>query len=69
MTYMDILDLRTLIDIGMYVLGMGITIAVIKTDIRWMRKWSDDHEKRDEDRFKATSDDIRELRQSLMGER
>lgn len=59
---MDILDVRTLLDIGMYVLGMGITIAVVKTDVRWIKQWCKEHKDEDERRFDKVDRDIRELR-------
>lgn len=59
---MDILDIRTLVDLGVYILGMGITIAVVKTDVRWIKQWCREHKEEDEKRFDKVDRDIRDLR-------
>ena len=59
---MNILDFRTLLDLGAYVLGMGITIAVVKTDVRWIKRWTEEHDRSDDERFREVREDIRELR-------
>lgn len=36
--------------------GFVATIATIKTDIRWIKRWTHEHEKRDESRFARLED-------------
>lgn len=59
---MDIFDLRTLINLGAYVLGMGVTIAVVRNDIKWIKRWTEEHDRSDDERFREVRQDIRELR-------
>jgi len=63
---MDALTFRDLLDIGVYIVGMALTIAVLKRDSVWIRRWQLKHEKDDERRFKSVEEDIRELRRDVM---
>lgn len=62
----DLFNAHDLLHIGFYALGMIVSIAVVKTDIRWIRKWCDDHQQKDDANFKDARDDIRELRKQVM---
>jgi predicted NBD/HSP70 family sugar kinase len=61
----DFLDLHDLLHAGVTLGGVAIAIAVIKTDIRWIKKWSEDHQKSDDASFETARDDIRELRTAM----
>lgn len=56
----DIHDLFHLISIVLAATG---TIVALKVDIRWVKKWCDEHKEDDNRRFEEVKQDIREVRQ------
>lgn len=56
------MEMETWIQLGAYVLSLGIAVAVIKNDIRWMREWCKDHQAQDSASFNDLKEDIRDLR-------
>jgi hypothetical protein len=66
---MDILNAHDLAHFGVYIMGMAVTIAVLRTDMRWLKEWSRRHEEADVDRFYQLGEDVRELRHKIMEER
>jgi predicted NBD/HSP70 family sugar kinase len=62
---MDVLTIRYLTALGIYIAGQALTIAVLKRDGTWIRRWQLKHEKDDERRFQSVEKDIRELRRDL----
>jgi hypothetical protein len=59
------LDLHDLLHAGITLGSVAVTIAVIKTDIRWIRKWCADHKESDDAGFAQAREDIRELRTAM----
>jgi predicted NBD/HSP70 family sugar kinase len=66
---MDASTTHYLAALGVYIAGQALTIAVLKRDSTWIRRWQLKHEKDDERRFQSVERDIRELRQDLRMER
>jgi hypothetical protein len=62
---MNALDAHDFLHIGTSLVVLVTTVAVIKADIRWIRKWCDDHQKADDAGFEQARDDIRELRTAM----
>jgi hypothetical protein len=61
----DLLNAHDLLHAGVSLFAMAVTIAVIKNDVRWIRKWCDDHQKADDACFEQARTDIRELRTAM----
>lgn len=51
---------------ALQILSAVAIVATLKADIRWIKKWTRDHEQRDDDRFRETREDIREVREAQM---
>lgn len=41
----------------------AVTITALKADVRWIRKWCDEHKSDDDRRFDELKQDVREARQ------
>lgn len=59
-------NVHDLFHLASVVLMAAVTIVTLKADVRWIRKWCDDHQKQDEAAFNQTREDIRELRRQVM---
>lgn len=53
------------VQIGVYLLGQAIVVAVLKNDIKWLGKTLEDHRKDDLQSFARLDQDIRDLRKEL----
>jgi len=53
------------IQIGVYVGGLVVAVAILKNDIKWLGKNFDEHRQDDLASFKRLEDDIRDLRKEL----
>jgi hypothetical protein len=62
---MNGIDAHDLLHIGSSIVGLIVTVAVIKTDIRWIRKWCSEHKESDDAGFERAREDIRELRTAM----
>lgn len=40
-------------------------VAVIKNDIKWLVKWSEQHQKSDDEAYASIKEDIREIRDRI----
>lgn len=47
---------------GITVTALALTVVALKTDMKWIKKWCDDHQKLDDQRYHEIASDIRDLR-------
>lgn len=54
--------IHDLLNIGSIVVMAAVTIVALKSDVRWIRRWCDEHKADDDRRFEEVKSDIREMR-------
>lgn len=59
----DSFNIHDLFHLASIILMTAVTITALKADVRWIRKWCDEHKEDDDRRFEEVKQDIREVRQ------
>lgn len=66
---MSPVDLRTALTIGASLISAVATIATLKADIRWIKRWMSDHRKDDASNFSDVRKQVAELRTLVLNHR
>jgi hypothetical protein len=48
---MEGIGLGNILQIGAYIVTSVVVVAVLRNDIKWITKWCDDHQERDDQHF------------------
>lgn len=56
------MELSSWIQLGAYILGLAIGVAVLKNDIKWLGKSLDEHKLQDAQNFEELKRDVRDIR-------
>lgn len=55
-------DARTALEAGTSLVAAAVTIATLKADIRWIRRWMSEHKRDDAQQFQNVRSELAELR-------
>ena len=60
------MDLHLIVTVGGQIIAAVVIIATIRSDVKWLKRWTREHEKRDEKNFETVNGRLGRLEDHLL---